>query len=107
MRRSMAVSILFVAAMVASVVASVPATATPTNVDVSRRHLNESEEAIAVNPTNPENIVVVTNVGRDYSGLSFFGGIANPAWSDNSNSTGTNPDGALHQLDIYTAAVHV
>ena len=42
----------------------------------------------------------------DYDGLSFFGGIAHPAWSDNSNSTGTNPDGALHQLDIYTAAVH-
>jgi hypothetical protein len=41
----------------------------------------------------------------DYSGLSFFGGVAHPAWSDNSNSTGTNPDGALHQLDIYTAAV--
>jgi hypothetical protein len=41
----------------------------------------------------------------DYSGLSFSGGIAHPAWSDNSNSTGTNPDGALHQLDIYTAAV--
>jgi len=41
----------------------------------------------------------------DYSGLSFVGGVAHPAWSDNSNSTGTNPDGALHQLDIYTAAV--
>jgi len=41
----------------------------------------------------------------DYSGLSFWGGIAHPAWSDNSNSTGTNPDGALHQLDILTAAV--
>jgi hypothetical protein len=41
----------------------------------------------------------------DYSGLSFYGGIAHPAWSDNSNSTGNNPDGALHQLDIYTAAV--
>ena len=41
----------------------------------------------------------------DYTGLSFCGGIAHPAWSDNSNSTGTNPDGALHQLDIYTAAV--
>ena len=41
----------------------------------------------------------------DYSGLSFYGGIAHPAWSDNSNSTGTNPDGALHQLDIYTAGV--
>ncbi len=43
----------------------------------------------------------------DYTGLSFFGGVAHPAWSDNSNSTGNNPDGALHQLDIYTAAVPV
>jgi hypothetical protein len=41
----------------------------------------------------------------DYSGLSFVAGVAHPAWADNSNSTGTNPDGALHQLDIYTAAV--
>ena len=43
----------------------------------------------------------------DYVGLSFFGGTAHPAWADNSNSTGTNPDGALHQLDIYTAAVRM
>jgi hypothetical protein len=41
----------------------------------------------------------------DYSGLAYVAGVAHPAWSDNSNSTGTNPDGALHQLDIYTAAV--
>jgi hypothetical protein len=41
----------------------------------------------------------------DYDGLSFVGGIAHPAWSDNSNSTGNNPDGTLHKLDIYTAAV--
>jgi hypothetical protein len=41
----------------------------------------------------------------DYTGLAFYGGVAHPAWADNSNSTGTNPDGALHQLDIYTAAV--
>jgi len=41
----------------------------------------------------------------DYSGLAFYGGVAHPAWSDNSNSTGANPDGNLHQLDIYTAAV--
>ena len=41
----------------------------------------------------------------DYTGLSFFGGVAHPAWADNSNSTGNNPDGALHQLDIYTASV--
>jgi hypothetical protein len=43
----------------------------------------------------------------DYIGLSFFGGVAHPAWADNSNSTGTNPDGALHKLDIFTAAVRV
>jgi hypothetical protein len=43
----------------------------------------------------------------DYMGLSFYGGIAHPAWADNSNSTGDNPDGTLHQLDIYTASVPV
>lgn len=43
----------------------------------------------------------------DYDGLSFYGGVAHPAWSDNSNSTGDNPDGALFKLDIYTAAVPV
>jgi hypothetical protein len=41
----------------------------------------------------------------DYTGLSYYGGIAHPAWADNSNSTGNNPDGALHALDIYTAAI--
>jgi hypothetical protein len=41
----------------------------------------------------------------DYTGLSFYGGIAHPAWADNSNSTGNNPDGTLHKLDIYTASV--
>ncbi len=41
----------------------------------------------------------------DYIGLCFFGGVAHPAWADNSNSTENNPDGTLHQLDIYTAAV--
>jgi hypothetical protein len=41
----------------------------------------------------------------DYTGLSFYGGVAHPAWADNSNSTRNNPDGALHQLDIYTASV--
>lgn len=43
----------------------------------------------------------------DYTGLSFVGGLAHPAWSDNSNSTGDNPDGALLKLDIYTAVVPV
>jgi hypothetical protein len=39
----------------------------------------------------------------DYSGLAFYGGVAYPAWSDNSNSTSSNPDGSLHQLDVFTA----
>src|SRR5438034_3938392 len=46
------------------------AQATPVNVDVSQRHLNESEEAIAVNPTNPDNIVMFTNVGHLEAGLT-------------------------------------
>jgi hypothetical protein len=41
----------------------------------------------------------------DYSGLAFHNGLAHPAWADNSNSTGENPDGTLHELDIYTATV--
>jgi hypothetical protein len=41
----------------------------------------------------------------DYSALAFFGSVAMPAWSDNSNSTGDNPGGTLHTFDIYTAKV--
>jgi hypothetical protein len=41
----------------------------------------------------------------DYAGLAFAGGVAHPAWADNSNSAGDNPDGSLHGLDIYTAAM--
>src|SRR5215470_14213605 len=52
--------------------------ATPVNVDISQRHLNESEEAIAVNPTNPKNIVTVTNVGHGEAGLTagMFEGVS-------------------------------
>ena len=52
--------------------------ATPTNVDISQRPQNESEEAIAVNPTNPKNIVMVSNVDFPqagmFEGVSFDGG---------------------------------
>jgi hypothetical protein len=41
----------------------------------------------------------------DYTGLAFDQGIAHPAWADNSNSTKDNPNGRLHQFDIYTASV--
>src|SRR5437868_5609292 len=49
------------------------------NIDVSQLSNNESEEAIAVNPTNPNNIVIVTNVVVSAAGMfaavSFDGGI--------------------------------
>jgi len=39
----------------------------------------------------------------DYSCMAFDHRRIHSAWADNSNSTGDNPDGTLHQLDIYTA----
>src|SRR2546430_923745 len=50
----------------------------PTNVDASQWHHNESEGTIAVNPTNPNNIVIITNVDFPaagmFKGVSFDGG---------------------------------
>src|SRR5256886_3190987 len=50
----------------------------PTNVAVSQRQGSESEETVAVNPTNPNNIVIVTNVDHPaaglFEGVSFNGG---------------------------------
>jgi hypothetical protein len=43
----------------------------------------------------------------DYTGLGFDAGVIHPAWADNSNSTGDNPDGALSKFDVYSAAVTV
>jgi hypothetical protein len=43
----------------------------------------------------------------DYRHSAFQSGSFYPVWSDNSNSTGDNPDGTLHQLDLYTAQVTV
>jgi BNR/Asp-box repeat protein len=41
----------------------------------------------------------------DYTHAAFQSHLFYPAWSDNSNSTGDNPDGTLHQLDLFTARV--
>jgi hypothetical protein len=41
----------------------------------------------------------------DYTHAAFQSGAFWPAWSDNSNSTGDNPDGTLFRLDLYTAKV--
>jgi len=43
----------------------------------------------------------------DYTGLGFAGGVIHPAWADNSNSAGGNPDGALDRFDVYSASVTV
>jgi hypothetical protein len=43
----------------------------------------------------------------DYTHAAFVGGTFWPAWSDNSNSTGDNPDGTLHQFDLYTAKIPI
>ena len=43
----------------------------------------------------------------DYTHAAFVSGSFWPAWSDNSNSTGDNPNGTLHQLDLYTAKVPI
>src|SRR6266581_2349807 len=43
----------------------------------------------------------------DYTHAAFQSKLFYPAWSDNSNSTGENPDGTLHQLDLFTAKVAI
>ena len=43
----------------------------------------------------------------DYAGLAFQAGSFYPVWADNSNSTRDNPDGRLHEMDVYTARVAV
>lgn len=43
----------------------------------------------------------------DYTHAAFQSHRFYPAWSDNSNSTGDNPDGTLHQLDLLTAKVTI
>jgi len=42
----------------------------------------------------------------DYTGNAFASGVLIPAWGDNSNSTGDNPNGAT-DFDVYTAPVYV
>jgi hypothetical protein len=43
----------------------------------------------------------------DYTHAAFQSGTFLPAWSDNSNSVGGNPDGTLHKLDLYTAGISI
>src|SRR3954454_1871192 len=77
-RRHLVTVLLSGLATAALAIGPAAAAAVPTNVDVSQRATNESEEAIAVNPTNPNNIVIVTNVDHPDAGLfeavTFDGG---------------------------------
>jgi hypothetical protein len=90
------------------------------NTDIYVRHSDNSgatwSGGVRVNDDHTVNLQISAGTSNshasgngidygDYSGLAFYGGVAHPAWSDNSNSTGDNPDGTLHQLDIYTAGV--
>ena len=43
----------------------------------------------------------------DYTQAAFQSHLFYPAWTDNSDSTGTNPDGRLHQTDLYAARVPI
>jgi hypothetical protein len=43
----------------------------------------------------------------DYTHAAFQSSLFYPAWSDNSNSTGQNPDGTLRQLDLFIAKVAI
>ena len=43
----------------------------------------------------------------DYTQVAFQSHLLYPAWSDNSDSTGTNPNGTLRQVDLYTARIRL
>lgn len=43
----------------------------------------------------------------DTIGLAFHAGSLYPLWTDNSNSTGDNPDGTRSKLDLYTNRIRV
>jgi len=43
----------------------------------------------------------------DYTQIAVQSHNFYPAWSDNSDSTGTNPNGKLHQVDLYIALVRI
>src|SRR5713101_1806030 len=80
---------LLVLAGVATAV-SATAASTPTNVDVSLLAGNDAEDAIAVNPTNPSNVVAMAITLAQDSGLiegvSFNGG---KTWTRQLIGTGT------------------
>jgi len=65
---------------------------------------------IAAGTSNQANSKAAANYKKagygDYTGNALVNGRLVPAWADNSNSTGDNPDGATN-FDVYTAIVQV
>jgi len=61
---------------------------------------------IAAGTSNQANSVAALKKADygDYTGSAFVDGRLVPAWADNSNSTGDNPDGAT-KFDVYAAIV--
>src|SRR6266851_10366763 len=69
------------AAMIAPSASAAPGSVSPTppNFDASAMHGNEAEDAIAINPTDPSNIVTLSTLpditgGGLFEGVSFDGG---------------------------------
>jgi len=77
---TLAMPVLAAVALLGSMTAPVGATAQPIppNYDISAMHGNEAEDAIAINPTNPSNIVAMSTlpdvVSGLFEGVSFDGG---------------------------------
>jgi hypothetical protein len=65
-----------------------------------------ANEQVSVGTSNAEEAHNGVQYG-DYTGMSFAGGVIHPAWADNSNAVGGNPDGALDRFDVYSAAIIV
>jgi hypothetical protein len=65
------------------------------NVRISAGASNSSQTHVTDDP----------NQFGDWTGLDFFNGYIWPAWSDNSNSTGDNPDPTT--FDVYTTKLTV
>lgn len=61
---------------------------------------------ISDGPSNARDANNLLDYG-DYTHATFASGRFYPVWSDNSNSTGTNPDGKLQAMDLYTARITV
>lgn len=72
-------------------------------ISANRGESFQSNIQLAQGQTNA-NVADPGNQYGDYSGTAFAGGVLYGVWSDNSNSTADNPDGAGAALDVYIGA---